>query len=151
MSLSRFLRAVTPEFGVQAVRRLMQALDPFANVSYSQEGEDMIHHAGFVSGPQKNTDRQPQQRRSGEQQDEQGGHQRGAPIPPARQHHRRADYGPGCRRQAFTPIAAFSILVRVGVGFGRDPALCAARSDPVETLPESWRRMDDRVVWVVGP
>ncbi len=42
MRIGKFLRAVVPAQGVTLARRLAQALDPHTNLSYAQEGEDMV-------------------------------------------------------------------------------------------------------------
>jgi FkbM family methyltransferase len=38
----QFVRSVVPSWAVGAARRLVEKLDPFVNLAYSQDGEDMI-------------------------------------------------------------------------------------------------------------
>ncbi len=42
MRIGKFLRTIVPDQGITLARRLAQALDPHTNLSYAQEGEDMI-------------------------------------------------------------------------------------------------------------
>jgi FkbM family methyltransferase len=40
--LKRFVRAAVPAWSVEAVRRGLEKFDPFVNLAYSQDGEDMV-------------------------------------------------------------------------------------------------------------
>lgn len=42
MKLARNIRALVPKWATESVRRLAEGLDPFVNLAYSQDGEDMV-------------------------------------------------------------------------------------------------------------
>lgn len=42
MQLVKGIRAVVPNWAAESVRRLAESLDPFVNLAYSQDGEDMV-------------------------------------------------------------------------------------------------------------
>jgi FkbM family methyltransferase len=42
LALKKILRAAVPRWATKSARRLVESLDPFVNLAYSQDGEDMV-------------------------------------------------------------------------------------------------------------
>lgn len=47
--ISRIARTAVPAWGIEAIRRGLEKLDPFVSLAYSQDAEDMIPRPHFVT------------------------------------------------------------------------------------------------------
>ena len=51
MQLAQNIRALVPKWATEGVRQLVERLDPFVNLAYSQDGEDMVLRRLFERKP----------------------------------------------------------------------------------------------------